>query len=132
MIVLGIAALHGLNFAADWIQQRWFHGLWLEDQRMNSSIGAHLDLVGTLVLGLSAGIGEEITMRGALQPKLGILLTSMLFASLHVQYSWFGMLVILLLGMLLGGIRSRTNTTVVMIVHTIYDIMAVMSIDKPT
>jgi len=43
-----------------------------------------------LLLGLSAGIGEEITLRGALQPKLGLALTSLLFAALHVQYSWYG------------------------------------------
>jgi membrane protease YdiL (CAAX protease family) len=79
------------------------------------------------MVGLSAGIGEEITMRGALQPKLGIGLTALLFALLHVQYSWFGMLVILLFGVALGLLRRATSTTVVMAVHTLYDVLALMT-----
>ena len=82
----------------------------------------------TLLLGLSAGIGEEITLRGALQPKLGIALTSLLFASLHVQYSWFGMLALLFFGLLLGVIRRRTSTTVAIAVHALYDVLAVTTV----
>jgi hypothetical protein len=132
VIALGVGALYGINALADLLQQRFLHSLWLEDQRVNTMIGGQLSLAGTLMLGLSAGIGEEITMRGALQPKLGIVLTALLFASLHVQYSWFGMAVIFLLGVLLGLLRIRTNTTVAMAVHTLYDIFAVLSIEQPT
>src|SRR5205085_7453854 len=114
---IGIAALFLLNSTADAVQKRFFHGLWLEDQQMSEQIGGNLGVIGTMVLGLSAGIGEEITMRGALQPKLGIPLTALVFASLHVQYSWYGMVVIFLLGMLLGGIRKRANTSTAMVVH---------------
>jgi CAAX protease family protein len=66
-------------------------------------------------------------MRGALQPRLGLVLTSLLFASLHVQYSWYGMVVIFLLGMVLGTIRRRTSTTAAMAVHVLYDIVAVLT-----
>ena len=66
-------------------------------------------------------------MRGALQPKLGLVLTSLLFASLHVQYTWFGVLVIFLLGALLGFVRSRTSTSVVMLAHTVFDVIAVFT-----
>jgi membrane protease YdiL (CAAX protease family) len=40
--------------------------------------------------------------------------------------------VIFLLGVLLGLLRIRTNTTVAMAVHTLYDIFAVLSIEQPT
>ncbi len=131
VIVIGVAALFLLNSAADAVQRRWFHALWIDDQRMSEAIGGSLGLGGTIVLGLSAGIGEEITMRGALQPWLGVVGTSLVFASLHVQYSWYGMVVIFLLGMLLGTIRNRSNTTVAMAVHALYDMAAVLSAGKP-
>ena len=76
---------------------------------------------------VSAGVGEEITMRGALQPRLGLKLTSLLFASLHVQYSWFGVLVIFVLGLVLGVVRARTSTSVVMLAHTVFDVVAVFT-----
>jgi membrane protease YdiL (CAAX protease family) len=82
------------------------------------------------VLGLSAGIGEELTMRGALQPRLGLAATALLFASLHVQYSWFGITVIFLLGLVLGLLRKHTNTSVAMAVHALYDMAAVLSIPR--
>jgi membrane protease YdiL (CAAX protease family) len=55
-------------------------------------------------------------------------LTSLLFASLHIQYSWMGMAVILLLGLTLGVIRRRASTTVAIGVHVLYDVVAVLSL----
>lgn len=129
-IVIGVLGLFGLNNGADWLQRTFFNTLWLEDQSVNAAIGSHLTLVGTIVLGLSAGIGEELTMRGALQPRLGLVATALLFASLHVQYSWFGITVIFLLGLVLGLLRKHTNTSVAMAVHALYDMAAVLSIPR--
>jgi membrane protease YdiL (CAAX protease family) len=84
-----------------------------------------MPLATALLLGVSAGFGEEIAIRGALQPRLGIGLCALLFASAHVQYSWFGMATIALLGVLLGGIRAGTNTTTAIAVHALYDVLAV-------
>ena len=123
--------LYALNTGADALQQRYFRDLWVQDQRMSEAIGGNLGVAGTIVLGLSAGIGEEITMRGALQPQLGLLGTSLVFASLHVQYSWYGMCVIFLLGILLGTLRRLTNTSVAMAVHALYDMAAVFSVGHP-
>jgi membrane protease YdiL (CAAX protease family) len=66
-------------------------------------------------------------VRGALQPRLGLLLSSLLFAALHVQYTWFGMGTVALLGMLLGYLRQRTNTTTAIAVHAAYDVIAALS-----
>lgn len=126
--VAGVGAMWALNTAAEWLQRTYWNDLWLQDQRMAEAIGGNLGVPQAVVLGLSAGIGEEITMRGALQPRLGIVLTALLFAALHVQYTWFGMVVILALGILLGAIRKRTNTTVVMAIHAAYDIIAVLAV----
>jgi hypothetical protein len=126
-IVLGVAGLLLMNHGADWIQQRAFPDLWKRDQAFNEALAGGLSGTQAVLLGMSAGIGEEITMRGALQPRLGLVLTSLLFASLHVQYSWYGMVVIFLLGMVLGTIRRRTSTTAAMAVHVLYDIVAVLT-----
>jgi membrane protease YdiL (CAAX protease family) len=59
-------------------------------------------------------------------------LTSLLFAALHVQYSWFGMGVILFLGLILGWIRRHTNTTTAIVVHAVYDVIAVLGVQQVT
>lgn len=131
VIPLGVIALFLLNVALEAVQRTWFPDMWLSDQRVSQMIAAELGLAQILMLGLSAGIGEELTLRGALQPRLGLVLTALLFAALHVQYSWFGMGVIFCFGLLLGFIRVRTSTTVVMAIHTLYDIAAVASMPGP-
>jgi hypothetical protein len=128
VVPLGVIALFGLNVGAEWVQRVALPELWESDQRVNQQLAAGLGFGRTLLLGLSAGIGEEITMRGALQPMLGLFLTSLLFAVLHVQYSWFGIAIIMMLGIVLGTIRLRAGTTTAMAVHTLYDVIAIFSI----
>jgi hypothetical protein len=125
LIAFGTLALFVLNGGAEWLQHRFFLASWAHDQHTNQELVRGLTLRQTLLLGASAGIGEEITMRGALQPRLGLLLTSLFFAALHVQYSWFGMATILLIGLVLGYLRQRAGTTVSIGVHALYDIAAV-------
>jgi hypothetical protein len=128
IIAFGIVALIVVNAGAELIERRWLPELWASDQRINRMIAGGLSRGDTLLLGLSAGVGEEVTLRGALQPRLGVFLSSLLFALLHVQYSWFGVLIILSLGAVLGAIRRRTSTTAAMLVHALYDIIAVFTI----
>lgn len=129
LIVAAIAlgALWVLNEGSDALQGHFFPALQAADRRVTESIAAGMNPWRVALLGLSAGIGEEITLRGALQPKLGIVLTSVLFGALHVQYSWFGMLVILVLGLILGWVRKTTNTTTAILAHAAYDMLAVIT-----
>jgi hypothetical protein len=127
MIFAGVIAILALNAGADWAQQRWFPDLWQHDHHINESLARGLGIGRVIMLGVTAGVGEEVTLRGALQPRLGLVLTAVLFASLHVQYSWFGMVVVGLLGLILGLIRRHSNTSASIAVHAIYDIMAVFS-----
>lgn len=131
VIVLGVAGAIGLNTGMEWVQHHWFPVLWQQDSDMTRLIAAKLPLATSLLLGVSAGFGEEITVRGALQPRLGIVLSSILFASGHVQYTWFGMLTVGMLGALLGLIRARTNTTTAIVVHAIYDVFAAVTAGSP-
>jgi hypothetical protein len=127
-IVVGVAALWALNASAEVAQRTWLPELYEQDRRFGELLAGQLAPWQMALLALNAGVGEELTLRGALQPRLGIVLTSVLFAALHVQYSWFGMLVILALGITLGVLRARTSTTVVIAVHTVYDLAALLTI----
>jgi membrane protease YdiL (CAAX protease family) len=128
VIGVGVVALVVLNAGAEWVQRAWLPGLWASDQRVNRMIAGGLSQWDTLLLGVSAGVGEELALRGALQPKLGVFLTSLVFALLHVQYSWFGVGIIFMLGLVLGTIRNRTSTTVAILVHALYDMFAVFTV----
>ena len=82
---------------------------------------------GAAAIGLSAGIGEEVLLRGAIQPRMGILLTSVLFALLHTQYGLsFVNLGVFGIGVLLGLERKYFGTTAAVITHAGYNFTAVM------
>ena len=78
---------------------------------------------GILTLGLAAGIGEETLFRGALQPRFGLLFTSVLFALLHSQYGiTLSTLAVFIVGLILGLVRNRFNTSTCVIAHAAYNI----------
>ena len=120
----GLAAVTGLNAGMEWIERTHYHALWLRDQDMVKLIAGDISVAAALVLGVSAGVGEELMVRGALQPRVGLVWASLLFAAAHVQYTWFGMLTIVLLGVTLGIVRKTANTTTAIIVHD--DILAAL------
>lgn len=82
---------------------------------------------GALLLGLSAGIGEEVLFRGALQPRFGIVLTTALWTLLHTQYelTWV-MLGLVLLGLFLGWMRNRYGTVAAIVTHATYNALVVL------
>lgn len=127
VVVAGVVGAIALNGGTEWIEHHLFPALWKQDAYVTGLIAARMPLATSLLLGVSAGFGEELAIRGALQPRLGIPLSALLFASGHVQYSWFGMLTVGLLGVLLGVIRKRTNTTTAIVVHALYDIFAAVT-----
>jgi hypothetical protein len=126
-VIAGVGALWLFNLGSEALEKSVFPALWASDLAFTAGLA---DVMGPglmLLLSLSAGIGEEITLRGALQPKLGIALTSLLFAALHVQYSWYGMLSVLVFGLVLAVIRKRSSTTAAILVHTLFNLLAVVS-----
>jgi membrane protease YdiL (CAAX protease family) len=82
---------------------------------------------GAVVLGLTAGIGEETLFRGAIQPRYGIFFTSVLFALIHVQYALsFILLGVFFTGIIFGVQRVYMNTTCCIITHAVYNFAIVM------
>ena len=90
---------------------------------INESMLAGFNTLGDwFVLALAAGVGEEILFRGALQPVLGLGFTSLLFAIVHVQYGITPItFAVFLIGLAIGVLRQRTNTTVAIFVHFGYN-----------
>jgi hypothetical protein len=123
---LGLAAVAGLNTGLEALERAWLPDLWQADQAMSRQLVGTLTLSASLVLGISAGVGEEVLVRGALQPRTGILWASVLFGAAHIQYTWFGMLAIALLGIALGLVRRFANTTTAIVVHGAYDVVAAL------
>jgi len=84
-------------------------------------------LAGAVVLSASAGISEELLYRGALQPRLGLWATSLLFAVAHVQYAFSpATLIVFVIGLALGLLMDQVNTTAAVIAHVIYDFLGVL------
>jgi membrane protease YdiL (CAAX protease family) len=80
-----------------------------------------------LLIGIGAALGEETLFRGALQPRLGIILTSILWAVIHVQYGPSVLLInIFVLSLALGFLRRRINTTATFLVHASYNFLTVL------
>ncbi|MHB8573451.1 MAG: CPBP family intramembrane glutamic endopeptidase [Candidatus Dormibacteria bacterium] len=74
------------------------------------------------VLSLASGICEELYFRGALQPRLGIIATAAIFASVHIQYGFtLVTLQVFVLGMVLGLVRRRFSTTTSITTHVAYN-----------
>ena len=84
---------------------------------------------GILLLGLATGVGEEVLYRGALQPVLGIWLTSFLFAVSHIQYLNPALLVIFVLGLILGYSREKWGLLTAIWTHALYNsIVAIIAL----
>ena len=80
-----------------------------------------------LIIGISAGLGEEILFRGLLQPVFGLIPTTLLFAMFHFHYGFTIVLVqLFIVGLVLGIVRKRINTTAAIVLHSGFDFFAVM------
>lgn len=74
------------------------------------------------LLALTAGIGEELFFRGALQPIFGNVLVSIFFVLLHSQYLLTpASLIILLVSLVFGLLRAQYTTPTAMMAHFVYN-----------
>lgn len=123
LALLVILLFLALDYTVLWVWQR----LWPASHTLIGDIATNLfsDLarpLAALAVGLSAGLGEELLFRGALQPRFGLLLTSLLFAIGHAHYGLSPAIVeVLVVGLVLGLLRRWTNTTACLVVHAGYD-----------
>jgi membrane protease YdiL (CAAX protease family) len=118
-----------MNVADVFVDSIWKYFEWptTDNAAFNDAVKFALSWTGAAVIGVTAGLGEELAVRGVLQPRLGILLSNLFFTSLHaLQYNWDGLVSVFLIGLFLGVLRKYTNTTTSAIVHGGYDFLAVL------
>lgn len=119
-------AFFGLVQGADWLSHQWTPGVAAQVDRTTQHVfGGLNDPIGIAAIALLPGICEEILFRGALQPRLGLLVTAILFTSIHTQYGLsLDALAVLIVAIGLGFIRKFTNTTASSLCHVTYNLMA--------
>lgn len=84
-------------------------------------------LWGAFTIGAAAALGEELVFRGALLPPFRLLLTSLLFTVTHSQYGFSpATLLILVIAVVLGLVRYRSNLTIAILVHFGYNFASVL------
>jgi membrane protease YdiL (CAAX protease family) len=124
LLLVGLVQLIGLATT-------WLWGLlgWpvTDDAAFGELLSFAINPIGAVVIGVTAGLGEELAVRGVLQPRLGLLLSNLFFTSLHaLQYNWDALLIVFVVGVACGLVRNRTNTTTAAIVHGVYNFTLVM------
>ena len=79
---------------------------------------------GIAAVALIPGICEELLFRGALQPRIGLLATALLFTSVHTEYGLsFDTLSVFVIALGLGVLRKYTNTTTSCACHVTYNLL---------
>lgn len=78
-----------------------------------------------LATGLCAGIGEEVLMRGGLQPVFGIIPAGILHGVLHGQFQHMPILIVQVAGWscIMGVVRRYTNTTTTLLTHVTFNFL---------
>ena len=100
------------------------------DQTVNQMTGQLQTPLGALLIGVAAGIGEESFFRGALQPRLGIVLVSVFFALVHApQYGLnLAILALFAVSVVFGLVRNRYGTTASIIAHALYNALQLLAL----
>lgn len=93
-------------------------------------------LLFTLIV--AAPVAEELLFRGFMYTGLtgspvgnvgAIVIPSLIWAALHLQYDWYGILTIFLMGLLLGVCRWLTKSTITtMVLHAIASLVATLEV----
>ena len=128
-VVIALVLVGGVTLLDVGVTRVWSTMGWprTNGDAFDKLLGAAMSPAGALLIGVTAGIGEELVVRGALQPRMGILLSNLFFTSLHAfQYGFDALLTVFIVGLVLGIVRKRTNTTTSCIVHGVYDFTLIM------
>lgn len=121
-----VVVFQGLDFALGVLWQ-WTRWPKTDAEAFERLLKPLITPQGAILIGLTAGIGEEVVVRGVLQPRFGIVLSNLFFVSLHAfQYGFDGLLSVFAAGLVLGILRARTNTTTSAITHGTYDFILVL------
>jgi len=130
--------LCGLAVGSASLYSAWFHPKAGIAQRTAGSY-ARLDLSGLnpVWISLAAGIGEELLFRAALQPLLGIWLTSLLFLVVHTRayefrltdkVSWMQAASVFGMSVGLGLLYEHVGLLSTVVAHVVVDICGLYAV----
>ena len=130
LAAVGIAGLLlGFDLLVSWIWQGIDPAGYDLLAKVNENLFGGLATVGgAIALGLSAGISEELLFREAVQPRLGLLSTTMLFTIGHQQDGLtLATLQVFVIGLVFGLMRKRTGGVIVcMVSHATYNMVGTL------
>jgi len=116
-LLVGLVVVAGSHVATR--LTRWGEAL---ARRLGEAIGP-ISIPNALLLAMASGLGEELFFRGALQPRVGLVLASLLFGAAHFVPSrdlWPWSMFALVVGLLFGALFDWTGTLVAPVVaHTV-------------
>ena len=128
-VAAALALEAGFNVLFSWLQPELYESVGeISEGLFNAdSLSLPAAILFGLLIGVGAAAGEETLFRGAVQPALGIVLASILFASIHVQYGPSIVLVhIFVLSVGFGLLRKYINTTAAFLSHAGYNFTLVI------
>lgn len=109
-VVLAALAAFGIDSGINRLWQQMGWGA-TDVEAFNRLMSQVITPVGAVLIGVTAGIGEELAVGGLLQPRIGLIASNLFFTSLHAyQYGVDALLSVFIIGSVLGLIRARTNT----------------------
>ncbi len=135
IVVLFIAVAFALSVATDALFAQLQPDLYRQVGEITQTLfdpkgmGLIPAVLSALLIGVGAGLGEETLFRGAVQPVFGIPATSVLFASMHVQYGpslLLGYIFVISIG--LGLLRRYVNTTASFLAHAGYNTLSILAL----
>jgi uncharacterized protein len=139
-VLIGVVALLALVLAWEGLSELIGHESspgFMVDLLKSARAGGGLWLL-VIAFAVAAPVSEELVARGflyrgwsetALRPSGAILLSSLIWTAMHLQYDldWFPFLEVFSIGLLLGYLRHRSNSTwLTIILHGLNNLAAVV------
>ena len=94
------------------------------DRTTQHLFGGLSNPAGVIALAVIPGVCEEALFRGALQPRLGIVVTAVLFTAIHAEYGLsIDVPTIFVIAIGLGFVRKYANTTASAMTHVAYNLL---------
>lgn len=125
--VVAAAVLWVIGTAMDYITYTaWGLAGWprTDPELVNRLMSVAFTPVGAVVAAIAAGLGEELMMRGVLQPRFGWLLPNLAFTAAHAfQYNLDALVSVFVLGAALAFVRARWSTSEAIVSHTLYNLV---------
>ena len=105
---------------------------WMDDGGINEKLFKNLPVWSIAVISLSVGFIEEFLFRGAIQPLLGVFVTSLIFLLIHFRYlnKWVLSLSTIIISLGLGFLAYYVEWVAAFIAHSSIDFFLGVMIRK--